>query len=189
MNNLGYYRFPTINHNHLIFVCEDDLWSYHLDQKKLSRLTSNYGAVSTPKISPDGKSVAFVGSEDGDMEVYVMPALGGPAKRLTYLGSMLKIVGWKNNQDLLKNLYILWLIDSDDNHRVKQRYEITHKILDEVGANQHTIKIEGKIFEDRFLNMIHYGDWLSFWCAIAHKTNPSPVDNILRLKNELIKRK
>ncbi len=100
-----------------------------------------------------------------------------------------EIVGWKNNQDLLKNLYILWLIDSDDNHRVKQRYEITHKILDEVGANQHTIKIEGKIFEDRFLNMIHYGDWLSFWCAIAHKTNPSPVDNILRLKNELIKRK
>ena len=101
MKNLGYYRFPTIHKNHLVFVCEDDLWSYQLDENKLSRLTANYGAVSTPKISPDGKNIAFVGSEDGDTEVYVMPALGGPAKRLTYLGSMLKITGWRNNSEIL----------------------------------------------------------------------------------------
>ena len=101
MKNLGYYRFPTIHEDHLVFVCEDDLWSYHLNEKKLSRLTANYGAVATPKISPDGKHIAFVGSEDGDSEVYVMPALGGPAKRLTYLGSMLKIAGWKNNSEIL----------------------------------------------------------------------------------------
>ena len=101
MSYSGYYRFPTIHKNHLVLVCEDDLWSYSLEDSRLSRLTSNYGAVSTPKISPDGKHIAFVGTEDGDMEIYIMPALGGPAKRLTYLGSSLKVAGWKNNDEIL----------------------------------------------------------------------------------------
>ena len=35
--------------------------------------------------------------------------------------------------------------------------------------------------------MIHYGDWLSYWCAIAHNTDPSPVSNIDRLKKNLVK--
>ena len=102
MKNSGYYRFPTIHKNHLAFVCEDDLWSYDLNDDKLSRLTSNYGPVSTPRFSPDGKNISFVGTEDGDIEIYVMPALGGPAKRLTYLGSMmLKVAGWKSNNEIL----------------------------------------------------------------------------------------
>ena len=45
----------------------------------------------------------------------------------------------------------------------------------------------GNFFQDRFLNMIHYGDWLSYWCAIAHNTDPSPVSNIDRLKKNLVK--
>ena len=102
MKNLGYFRFPTIHKNHLVFVSEDDLWSYDIASEKLNRLTSNYGAVSTPKISPDGKNIAFIGSDDGDLEVYVMPSAGGPAKRLTYFGSMIiKVVGWKNNNEIL----------------------------------------------------------------------------------------
>ena len=102
MKNLGYYRFPTIHKNRLAFVCEDDLWLYDLNDSKLSRLTSNYGPVLTPRFSPDGKNISFVGTEDGDIEIYVMPALGGPAKRLTYLGSMmLKVAGWKSNNEIL----------------------------------------------------------------------------------------
>jgi hypothetical protein len=45
----------------------------------------------------------------------------------------------------------------------------------------------GEYFQERFLHMIHYGDWLSFWCAILHETDPSPVEKIVRLKNELSK--
>jgi len=37
--------------------------------------------------------------------------------------------------------------------------------------------------------MIHYGDWLSYWCAILHGTDPSPVVKIAHLKQELADRK
>ena len=60
-------------------------------------------------------------------------------------------------------------------------------ILNEKKVDQYVIKMTGNFFQDRFLNMIHYGDWLSYWCAIAHNTDPSPVTNIDRLKTELKK--
>ena len=99
-----------------------------------------------------------------------------------------EIVGWENNPDLFDRLFVLWLIDKSDHYRVKFRSEITQSILDEKNVDQIIIKMNGDSFQERFLNMIHYGDWLSFWCAILHHTDPSPVKNIDRLKNELMKK-
>lgn len=91
----GYYRFPTIRKNTIAFVCEDDLWIVPLQGGVARRLTSNLGEVSHPVFSPDGKHVAFVGREEGHPEVYCMDARGGPARRLTFLGSLFCIaLGW-----------------------------------------------------------------------------------------------
>ena len=79
----GYYRFPTINKSKVVFVAEDDLWSINIDNPKAYRLTTNISEVSSPLISPDGKLIAFIGTEDGNNEVYVMPSNGGAATRLT----------------------------------------------------------------------------------------------------------
>ena len=99
----GYYRFPTICSNTIVFVCEEDLWTVPVGGGIARRLTSNLGAISTPCLSPDGLFIAFTGREDGPSEVYTMPALGGEAKRLTYQGSSAKVVGW--NQDEMEVLY------------------------------------------------------------------------------------
>ena len=48
------------------------------------------------------------------------------------------------------------------------------------------LEVIGKNFEERFLLLIHCGDWLSYWCAILHKIDPSPVKNIDILKNKLL---
>ena len=99
-----------------------------------------------------------------------------------------EIVGWQNNPEIFKYLCVLWLEDDNDNNRTKIRKNITEKILDEVNIPQYSIQIIGESFQERFLHMIHYGDWLSFWCAILHETDPSPVEKIVRLKNELSKK-
>lgn len=93
----GYYRFPTIYQETLVFVCEDDLWTVAISGGVARRLTSNLGATSSPRLSPNGELLAFTGREEGPPEVYVMPALGGEAKRLTYQGSNTDITGWNSN--------------------------------------------------------------------------------------------
>ncbi|HMN30505.1 MAG TPA: hypothetical protein PKE45_20310, partial [Caldilineaceae bacterium] len=81
----GYYRFPTIHQDTIVFVSEDDLWSLSRHGGVARRLTSNLGQVNYPALSPDGAWLAFVGREEGMPEVYLMSAAGGSARRMTYL--------------------------------------------------------------------------------------------------------
>jgi tricorn protease len=90
----GYYRFPTVYQNIIVFVSEDDLWTVPRQGGIARRLTSNLGEVNYPAISPDGEWLAFVGREEGRSEVYLMPAGGGSARRLTYLNSLCQVLGW-----------------------------------------------------------------------------------------------
>ena len=96
-----------------------------------------------------------------------------------------EIVGWENNSKIFKYLHLIWLKDISDNSRTKIRQNITSDILNEENIKQDSIHVKGKTFQERFLHMVHYGDWLSFWCAINHETDPSPVFKISRLKDEL----
>ena len=83
----GYYRFPTINNNVIVFVSEDDLWLVPLHGGIAQRLTSTLGQISNPVISPDGNYIAFTGNDEGHPEVYCMPVHGGIPIRLTYFGA------------------------------------------------------------------------------------------------------
>ena len=93
----GYYRFPTIRGDTIVFVCEDDLWTVPEKGGIARRLTSNLSKVGGPSLSPDGELLAFTGSEEGPPEVYCMPAEGGEAQRLTYQGANAAVVGWKSD--------------------------------------------------------------------------------------------
>lgn len=41
----GYYRFPTIHKDTIVFVCEDDLWTVPASGGVARRLTSNRGKL------------------------------------------------------------------------------------------------------------------------------------------------
>jgi tricorn protease len=82
-----------------VFVSEDDLWAVPATGGIARRLTANLGAVSAPFFSPDGKTLAFTGREEGHPEVYVMDAEGGPVRRLTFLGAATTVIGWTPGGD------------------------------------------------------------------------------------------
>ncbi|HTA54307.1 MAG TPA: PDZ domain-containing protein [Candidatus Acidoferrales bacterium] len=83
----GYYRYPSIAGGRILFVCEDDLWSAPADGGDAVRLTVSFGTCSFPRLSPDGAWIAFISTDEGNPELYVMPARGGEPRRLTFLGA------------------------------------------------------------------------------------------------------
>ena len=98
-----------------------------------------------------------------------------------------EIVGWENNSELLRNISIIWLVDNENYKRNLLRQVETNKIISSLSKNEFFINMDGKSKIERNLKLIHFGDWLSFWCAILHKTDPTPVLKIDQLKSKLSK--
>ena len=66
-------RFPDINKNLIAFVYAGDIWSVDSNGGEARLLTSHAGQELFPKISPDGKWIAFSGEYYGSRQIFVMP--------------------------------------------------------------------------------------------------------------------
>ena len=77
-------RFPDINDQLIAFVYAGDIWTVDADGGDARRLTSHKGLELFPKISPDGRWIAFSAQYSGSRQVYVMPAEGGTPRQLTW---------------------------------------------------------------------------------------------------------
>ena len=96
----GYYRFPAIHGDTIIFTAEGDLWTVSASGGAARRLTSNPGEERFAAISPDGKTVAFAAQYEGPEDVYTMPVDGGLPQRRTWDGAA-QPAGWTPDGRLL----------------------------------------------------------------------------------------
>ncbi|MCX6301340.1 MAG: PDZ domain-containing protein [Bacteroidia bacterium] len=101
-------RFPDINNNLVAFVYAGDIWTVNSDGGEARRLTSHEGLELFPKISPDGKWIAFSGEYSGNRQVYVIPSNGGVPRQLTWYNS----VGTLPPRGGYDNVVLDWTPDS-----------------------------------------------------------------------------
>ena len=101
----GYYRYPALHANKVVFTAEGDLWQVGIEGGMAQRLTSHPGRERSAAFSPDGKWVAFTATYEGPSEVYVMPIAGGTPSRCTYEGDWSMVVGWTPDSKILYATY------------------------------------------------------------------------------------
>ncbi|KFF20466.1 S41 family peptidase [Chryseobacterium sp. JM1] len=76
------------------FAYDGDIWKVDSNGGNASRITALDGEEINPRISPDGKWLAFSSNQYGNYDVYAMPAEGGTIKQLTFHTGKDEIENW-----------------------------------------------------------------------------------------------
>lgn len=72
-----------------------------------------------------------------------------------------------------------------DNDRIKMRYEITKKLIGEMGAKYLSCSLKGSNFLTQALELAHFGSWLGYNLSLLRNDDPGPEPWILKLKDSL----
>ncbi|WP_424216096.1 S41 family peptidase (plasmid) [Streptomyces sp. BI20] len=102
--DLPYAAHPHLHGNHLVFTADGHVWHAPLTGGTAHRVTDGApGKVGHPRISPDGRLLAWTWDRDGAPEAYLAPLDGSaPARRLTHLGHpRTRVAGWTPDGELL----------------------------------------------------------------------------------------
>lgn len=108
MDDARMMRYPDINGNLIAFVYAGDIWTVHANGGTAKRITSHPGIELFPKISPDGKWIAFSAEYSGSRQIWVMPSEGGTARQLTFYNS----IGEMPPRGGFDNVVLDWTHDS-----------------------------------------------------------------------------
>src|SRR5687768_6145412 len=92
--NARLFRTPDVSATQIVFVYGGDLWIVAKEGGTASKLSSPSGSEGFPRFSPDGSRIAFSGNYDGNIDIYVIPSLGGIPNRITYHGMADRINEW-----------------------------------------------------------------------------------------------
>jgi len=96
-----------------------------------------------------------------------------------------EIVGWQNPKRLFKNFVVVMLRDQDMHPRVAKRMDITCEMLKKEGVSFVEIWSRGKDLLSRIFSLIYIGDFISYYLAILYGIDPTPVDRVTYLKEQL----
>ena len=98
---MGYLRYPNLVGKTLTFVSEGNIWVGSVDGGPAARVSASYSAEALPKLSPDGKTIAFLAQSVDGYEVFTVPVAGGVATRVSYGSAAVKLEGWTKQGKIL----------------------------------------------------------------------------------------
>jgi len=98
-----------------------------------------------------------------------------------------EIVGWQHPKKLFKDFAVVMLRDKGMHPRVAKRMDITSDILNKESVTPIEIWSRGEGLLSRIFSLIYIGDFISYYLAILYGLDPTPVERVTYLKNQLAK--
>jgi glucose/mannose-6-phosphate isomerase len=95
-----------------------------------------------------------------------------------------EIEGWEGAQDVGR-FSAVFLDDSDAHPRVKQRIDITEKLIAGNAAACLRLETRGQTTIERIISLVLLGDLVSLYMAVLRGVDPGPVALLERLKADL----
>ncbi len=102
-------RFPQPFGDGIVFVADGNLWSVPKSGGTALRLTSAPGQDMFPRVSPDGRWIAYTEVSKAGTDVWVIPSGGGAARRLTFHPPTEPGTGGRHGPD---DMVVTWTPDS-----------------------------------------------------------------------------
>lgn len=96
-------------------------------------------------------------------------------------------VGYPLPREIASKVRVILLRSPTFNARIKLRYDITCKLLEQSGVAYEFIDGEGKSSLSQMVSLVSFGDYVSYYLAILYKVDPSPIKTIDYLKERLAK--
>ena len=139
----GYYRYPDIHKNTIVFSAEGDIWTVPLTGGLAQRLTTHHEEEVYPSISPDGKTIAFSASYEGPTEVYSMPVSGGLPKRWTFERDRSKVNTWTPDGKIVYSTWAYSKVPDDKLVEIDTKTK-TKKVIPLFQAGEASFDATGK---------------------------------------------
>jgi tricorn protease len=91
---IKFARYPHVSQGKLVFSYHGDIWIANENGSNPQRLTAHVARDTFPRLSPDGRWVAFTSDRFGNADVFVIPSTGGEPKQLTFATGNDTVLNW-----------------------------------------------------------------------------------------------
>lgn len=96
------------------------------------------------------------------------------------------VVGLDFPEPLMTRIAIVELVSKQYDHpRVRVRFRASYEIVLQAGIMVDRVTARGESRLAQQMSMIQFGDYLSYYLAVAYEADPSPIHNIVQLKQRL----
>ncbi|UCB43258.1 MAG: bifunctional phosphoglucose/phosphomannose isomerase [Dehalococcoidales bacterium] len=95
------------------------------------------------------------------------------------------VVGYQFPPELAEKILVVLLRSSLLARPIQLRYEVTCQLLERAGVGYEFVDGEGRAPLSQMLSLVLFGDYVSYYLAILHRIDPSPVEAINYLKEQI----
>jgi len=95
------------------------------------------------------------------------------------------VVGYRFPHDIPGKISVVMLTSDQLSERIQQRFQITQKLLHTAGVDYNVVSASGTSKISQMLELIMFGDYVSYYLALLNQTDPYPLDEVENLKTEL----